>query len=791
MDNSGDPSEVKGETKDDGGHQAMSDVDDSGESAKRLKTTTAAVIANTSKTTTTTTPNKITTTTKTPTQSPSLERTNSKGAVQKRIKELMQRYLHRMQKGCNRFDCNREFCASCPANIDDDEKMTDSKQHNKQLVQQALKKALEHVKKKLSDDIFCVPVKPLTLGELKRLAEESKEEDHKAVTHRIGPFFADRDAIAASFFKQSAEHKRQAPTSTNPSFDYEEWMRVYEFITEECPQSVDAFQFNLSQLANSMARKNYKSQDLSLYTLRAYAMVLEIRFFMMPEGQTTFMKICKGICNLSANSRQTLAKWLSMYSLERLENILGIFQQFITVRWFTAAHVDENMGHVAKTMNILYDANAMKAEKGEDVLDYKSFYNDAINEEMKVRDDFIRWRENDFSFCLTPFILDPAAKARVLQIDSKVQMQMRYREAVLSSFLQPFQQSPYLILHINRNNIIEDTLQQVQMVSRDDFKKPLKIKFEGEQGIDEGGVQKEFFQLLIAELFDANFGMFLYDEETHTYWFNKDSLESSMQFELIGQLLGLAIYNGVILDIHFPSVVYKKLMGGKLTLEDLCITRPELGRGLKTLLNFDGDVESTYCRNFSVSYDVYGETKVTELKEGGEKISLNNDNKEEYVELYVKHLLQNAIEKQYMAFERGFREVCDGEPLNMFRWEELELLICGSPELDFEALEASARYEDGFTGENDTIKHFWSVVHEMDLENKKKLLCFTTGSDRVPIKGLGTLNFTISKNGPDSDRLPTSHTCFNHLLLPDYSDREKLKRLLLLAIENSKGFGLM
>lgn len=80
------------------------------------------------------------------------------------------------------------------------------------------------------------------------------------------------------------------------------------------------------------------------------------------------------------------------------------------------------------------------------------------------------------------------------------------------------------------------------------------------------------------------------------------------------------------------------------------------------------------------------------------------------------------------------------------------------------------------------------------------------GTDRVPIKGLGELEFVIAKNGPDSDRflrcaltvshsvvlfrLPTSHTCFNHLLLPEYSSAEKLRRLLMLAIANSTGFGL-
>ena len=42
------------------------------------------------------------------------------------------------------------------------------------------------------------------------------------------------------------------------------------------------------------------------------------------------------------------------------------------------------------------------------------------------------------------------------------------------------------------------------------FKKPLKVKFAGEQGIDQGGVKKEFFMLLLRQLFDLNYGMFTY-----------------------------------------------------------------------------------------------------------------------------------------------------------------------------------------------------------------------------------------------------------------------------------------
>ncbi len=56
--------------------------------------------------------------------------------------------------------------------------------------------------------------------------------------------------------------------------------------------------------------------------------------------------------------------------------------------------------------------------------------------------------------------------------------------------------------------------------------------------------------------------------------------------------------------------------------------------------------------------------------------------------------------------------------------------------------------------------------------------------------GLGQLRLVIQRAGGDTDRLPSAHTCFNYLLLPEYSDAEKLRARLMLAIENAQGFGL-
>ena len=121
---------------------------------------------------------------------------------------------------------------------------------------------------------------------------------------------------------------------------------------------------------------------------------------------------------------------------------------------------------------------------------------------------------------------------------------------------------------------------------------------------------------------------------------------------------------------------------------------------------------------------------------------------------------------------------------------ELELLICGSPDLDFKALEEITEYKDGFSKSHPLMRELWEIIHNMTNEQKKSILMFVTGSYRVPLKGLGSMSFYIQRNGPDSGNLPTAMTCFNRLLLPEYSDAKKLKSLLLLAIENAKGFGL-
>jgi HECT-domain (ubiquitin-transferase) len=89
------------------------------------------------------------------------------------------------------------------------------------------------------------------------------------------------------------------------------------------------------------------------------------------------------------------------------------------------------------------------------------------------------------------------------------------------------------------------------------------------------------------------------------------------------------------------------------------------------------------------------------------------------------------------GFDAGFRrrapgraQVCGGPALSLARYEELELLVCGLPHLDFEGLERAARYEGGYGRKSPAVVALWSVVHALSIDQKRRFLFFTTGCDR-------------------------------------------------------------
>lgn len=594
-----------------------------------------------------------------------------------------------------------------------------------------------------SSVVHVAQVAPVPLGlQLKHALEQAQRtSEYREVKSLVYRVFSDLDAINTAFVTKPVPNASDLRADEAWwHVDRDELANVYALLSSALQSSPEqeALQNTMQNALDTLVNQpwNLCASWKTPGSLRFILVLFEHPLLFDPDYVHIVGGLCKLFFHTCSEAKDLIrTQWRDHFSHDELYRLLQILHQSITVCLYGSRRMDL----VYAACSVLKEIHAINLECTEPFATYEEFYNDAVNSEVDIVQDYARSliylkkkralnaataeeelapipprMLSEMSFCDFPFVLDAASKSRVLQIDSDLEQRSRVQDAMMTRSLLTAS-SPYLILKVNRDNLIEDSLQLLVRASPETLKKPLKVKFIGEEGIDEGGVQKEFFQILIRQLLDPAFGMFTEDEDTRTLWFNSDSLESTMEFELIGILLGVAIYNSVILDVHFPHIVYKKLMGCPLDLADIELALPSLGKGLRQLLEFDGNVEDVFQRNFEYSYEIFGEVKTVELKPGGSSVPVTNANREEYVALYVEYIMSRSVARQYDAFHRGFHQVCNGEVLQMFRWEELHLLICGSPELDFEALEEVTHYDDGFTEDSECIRYVDEIAKRKSL----------------------------------------------------------------------------
>ena len=175
----------------------------------------------------------------------------------------------------------------------------------------------------------------------------------------------------------------------------------------------------------------------------------------------------------------------------------------------------------ARVMALIFAANKMtRANKDEqalqrshgstNLLTTSDFYNTLLDC-LDLTADFEAWeaRRGKFAFCQYPFFLSIWAKIQILEFDARRQMTVKAREAFFDSIMTRKNVSQYLVLNIRRDCLIEDSLQEVSEVvgsGSEDIKKSLRIEFKGEEGIDAGGLRKEWFLLLVREVFNPEHG---------------------------------------------------------------------------------------------------------------------------------------------------------------------------------------------------------------------------------------------------------------------------------------------
>ncbi|XP_069037485.1 NEDD4-like E3 ubiquitin-protein ligase WWP2 isoform X1 [Lepisosteus oculatus] len=352
-------------------------------------------------------------------------------------------------------------------------------------------------------------------------------------------------------------------------------------------------------------------------------------------------------------------------------------------------------------------------------------------------------------------------------------------------------------ISVSRQTLFEDSFQQIMNMKPYDLRRRLYIIMRGEEGLDYGGIAREWFFLLSHEVLNPMYCLFEYaGKNNYCLQINPASSinpDHLTYFRFIGRFIAMALYHGKFIDTGFTLPFYKRMLNKKPTLKDLESIDPEFHNSIMWVK--ENNLEECGVElYFAQDMEILGKVSTHELKTDGENELVTEDNKEEYIRLLTDWRFTRGVEEQTKAFLDGFNEVVPLEWLRYFDEKELELMLCGMQEIDLTDWQKNTIYRH-YTKNSKQIQWFWQVVKEMDNEKRIRLLQFVTGTCRLPVGGFSEL---IGSNGPQKfciDKvgketwLPRSHTCFNRLDLPPYKSFEQLKEKLLFAIEETEGFG--
>mmetsp|Transcript_7788 Transcript_7788/g.16923 ORF Transcript_7788/g.16923 Transcript_7788/m.16923 type:complete len:817 (-) Transcript_7788:317-2767(-) len=356
----------------------------------------------------------------------------------------------------------------------------------------------------------------------------------------------------------------------------------------------------------------------------------------------------------------------------------------------------------------------------------------------------------------------------------------------------------HMRMNVRRDYLLSDSMEAVMSLTRKDLRKVWRFEFIGEAGIDAGGLAREWFELVTNEVFDPDMGL----------WSNSTTNQMCMQinpaseiscpedhliyFRFIGRVMGKAMFDRQLVKGHMVKHLYKHILGWPVMFSDLKDVDEEYYNSLKGLKDMGSDVEYVGV-DFTVMEETLGVKQTVELVPGGADIDVVEDNLPEYIEACLKYRLLGRYEAQLNELLLGFFDVIPEPLLTIFDFQELELLMCGLPEIDMDNWMEHTEYSGEYDREgpnHEVCIWFWEIVREYDHEMRARLLQFVTGTSGVPAKGFSSLQgndgnvrkFTIHGVTLDTCVYPRSHTCFNRIDLPLYEDREECEEKMKIAI---------
>ncbi|GBP64112.1 E3 ubiquitin-protein ligase Su(dx) [Eumeta japonica] len=237
----------------------------------------------------------------------------------------------------------------------------------------------------------------------------------------------------------------------------------------------------------------------------------------------------------------------------------------------------------------------------------------------------------------------------------------------------------HIKITLSRQTLFEDSYHQIMRLPAYELRRRLYIIFRGEEGLDYGGVSREWFFLLSHEVLNPMYCLFEYANKNNyslqinpASYVNPDHL---LYFKFIGRFIAMALYHGRFIYSGFTMPFYKRMLNKKLTMKDIESIDPEFYNSLVWIR--DNNIDDCGLEMwFSVDFEVLGQVIHHELKSGGDKERVT--------------------------------EVVPLEWLKYFDERELELMLCGMQEVDVDDWQRNTIYRH-YTRTSKQVIWFWQV----------------------------------------------------------------------------------
>jgi hypothetical protein len=206
-----------------------------------------------------------------------------------------------------------------------------------------------------------------------------------------------------------------------------------------------------------------------------------------------------------------------------------------------------------------------------------------------------------------------------------------------------------LRLNVRRDHVFEDSLNFFERLrTGEEVRRKLSINFDGEDGMDAGGLTREWYTVLAREMFNPNYALFTATGDGVTFQPNANShyhTHHLIYFKFVGRVIGKAICDGQLLDAHFTRSFYKHMLGLSVNYHDLEAIEPDYFKSLKQLLEIPLEALGLDL-TFSIEVDEFGHTSTKPLVDGGQDLPVTDDNKAVYVQLVAHSRMTTTIQRQ-------------------------------------------------------------------------------------------------------------------------------------------------